>query len=146
MKRPILATLIVLAALGSGCDQPDFSPRNSSAPAGAHAKEGPNGGGLVELGDHAYVLEAKIDHDRGMVWVWLYTHSMTPQTADAAPEITFGPESQRVRVPGQPREGSGTPVTAWQFQHEEFELEPVDPKVSVGIGGQRFEVALPHHH
>lgn len=63
----ITTGLLVASFLLAGCARKE--PAVSSH--GAHAHHAPNGGMLVELGEHQFNLEFKFDESRGVVQAWL---------------------------------------------------------------------------
>jgi hypothetical protein len=84
MKRLVLLlSAALVAATLAGCgkkntgDVPMYGSKNSRDPHagqaghGGHAHRAPNGGELVELGDHQFNLEFKFDVSRGVLQAWV---------------------------------------------------------------------------
>jgi hypothetical protein len=71
MRLPILLALSAVVLVAAGCSKSrDHSHDKASAGAG-HVHVAPNGGTLVELGDHAYNLELLRDKSAGKLTAWV---------------------------------------------------------------------------
>lgn len=119
----------------------------------AHPTTGPNGGSLVDLGDHEYLAE--LVHDASKVSIHLFEHdAKTPVPIDAT-ELVIN-----LMHDGQPEQFQllAAPVASDpEGKSSRFELEDGDlashldeaaakPQLSVTINGNSYTASLVHGH
>jgi hypothetical protein len=68
MKSPAILLLLMLGLVGCSRQEPAAA---QPAPDQGHQHAAPNGGQLVELGEHQFNLEFKYDAARGMLQAWV---------------------------------------------------------------------------
>jgi hypothetical protein len=138
----LTALLFALAACGEEHDHSaDDGHDHAAEEEGAHEEHAAqNGGELLELGEHEGHAEVKLDHDNGVLALWLWNAEMKPWTADKPPVLNF-------TLDGKPHsltaEGEGA---EWMFTHEALKGEPENVRFRVSAGGTTYQAQWMHQH
>ncbi|MFT5122869.1 MAG: hypothetical protein ACI9TH_003540 [Kiritimatiellia bacterium] len=105
-----------------------------------HAEHGPNGGELLEVGDHLAHIE--LIHDAAAKSITLHIlgpDAKTALTLDEAPVLNVTVDGSAIQVPLE-----GTAAT-FKAEHEAFAGEP-EGRISLKMAGKTWQVALAHNH
>lgn len=142
MMRPFetrLLLLLVGAAL-TACGDADAPAGAAPADAHDHSTLAARGGTIVELGDHAALLEVVHDAEAGVVTVHVMDMDGNALEADSAPVVNM-------KVDGAPKqvEGVGAAGT-WTFTDDALKGHVHDARLRVGVNGKTFTAGLPDVH
>ena len=140
MKLSLMA--VALAALA-------FSGRSllSEEHEGHGAAGGPNCGEVQEVGDKDDIhVELVHDHANGKVTLYLLAKDKkTPVSIRQAPKVNLKAKDgnrQVVMKPVDPVEGA---ASRWDASDEGFKADPLDGRISIALGGKKYQVKLDAH-
>jgi len=145
----LLCILGLLIVPGCGTDEPDQTSSEDTAAAdteNAHGHshlEGPHGGTLLDVGDHAAHLEVIHDHENGKFVLHVFGEDMkTPLNADAAPLINIKTADGPKQIESRAVEGAST------FEAEDPGLkgDALEGQIVLAANGKRYYVPLPDQH
>ncbi|MFP6905747.1 MAG: hypothetical protein VCG02_11045 [Verrucomicrobiota bacterium] len=139
----IWITLMTAFALGlfSGCGgEREVHNETDGHDHDAHAEHGPNGGELLEVGEH--LAHVELIHDEASKSITLHLlgpDAKTPLNLEEAPVLNITVDGAGVQVP---LEGTGSTFKA---EHESFSGEP-EGRISIKLAGKTWQVPLAHEH
>lgn len=112
-----------------------------------HAEKGPNGGELLEVGEHVAHLELKLDHASGKAWFFVLDKDLKPLAVKDALKVTVmtdaGPKSLTLTA-ADAQDGK-----AWKYvtSDDSLKKDPVNGQVELVLDGQTYKLKLdPHSH
>lgn len=139
MKNLLIAGLLGLAL--TACRAEPAAPTDSAPAAGHdHASLATHGGSIVELGDHAALLEIVRDESAGTVAVYVMDAAGAVLSADAAPVLNVPTDDAPLQLEGTENDG------AWTFSDEALTGHVHGARLRVTIGGRTFNPELPDSH
>ena len=163
--KVIPAALVSVGLLGcadSGGDYQEVTPEAAKAAADSHDHDhdhahahGPNGGDLVELGDHSIHAEVVFDEGSGKLDVYLLGEDAKAAHPVALTELTLsfahGDESEDFKLAAAPLDGeaegqsSRFSVTDEEIA-EEFHEHTDGAHLHFSIDGKEYKGEVHHHH
>ena len=161
--KVIPAALVSVSLLGcadSGGDYQEVTPEAAKAAADSHDHDhahahGPNGGDLVELGDHSIHAEVVFDEGSGKLDVYLLGEDAKTAHPVALTELTLsfahGDESEDFKLAAAPLDGeaegqsSRFSVTDKEIA-EEFHEHTDGAHLQFSIDGKEYKGEVHHHH
>lgn len=112
-----------------------------------HGEKGPNGGELIEVGDHVAHLEVKLDHGAGKASIFVLDKDLKPLAVKDALKVSImtdaGPKSLALTA-ADAQDGK-----AWKYEaaDENLKKDPVNGQVELVLSGQTYKLKLdPHSH
>ena len=157
----IPAALVSVGLLGcaeSGSDYQDVTPEAAKAAAESHEHHhahGPNGGDLVELGDHSIHAEVVFDEEHGKLDVYLLGEDAETAHPVALTELTLsfahGDETEDFTLTAAPLDGeaegqsSRFSVTDEEIA-EEFHEHTDGAHLHFELDGKEYAGEVHHHH
>ncbi len=165
--KVIPAALVSVGLLGcadSGGDYQEVTPEAAKAAADSHDHDhdhdhahahGPNGGDLVELGDHSIHAEVVFDEGSGKFYVYLLGEDAKTAHPIDLTEITLsfahGDESEDFTLAAAPLDGEAE-ATSSRFTimdeeiAEEFHEHTDGAHLHFSIDGKEYKGEVHHHH
>lgn len=139
MKTLILLLVPFLALAGCGENNDEDG---DSREAEAHPEhEAKYGGDLLPLGDHEGFLEVKLNHDAGMLALWVYMgEEMKPASLDKPPVLNLKTDAGPKQLTGEGADDE------WTFSDECLKGEPEDARFRVVVGGKSYSPKWGHSH
>ena len=134
---------LALAALIAGCgDGHDHDGEEGNGHEGhEHAHAAKNGGVLRELGDHEGFVELKVDHDKGVVTLWVYQgEEMSEATVSEAPVLNLKTDKGPKQLTG---EGTGG---VWVFRDDILKGEFESARLRLSMNGKSYTPEWTHGH
>ena len=159
----IPAALISVGLLGcadSGGDYQEVTPEAAKAAADSHDHDhhhahGPNGGDLVELGDHSIHAEVVFDEEHGKLDVYLLGEDAETAHPVALTELTLsfahGDETEDFTLTAAPLDGEAEGQSS-RFSvtdeaiAEEFHEHTDGAHLHFSIDGKEYKGEVHHHH
>jgi len=138
-----IAFLLALAACGKEKDPAAEEPvAKESATPDAGAKNGPNGGHVVMLGEEAAYLEVKINHMAGTVTLWVFKDKKMEETIpiDEEPVFNIVTKAGPMQLVGEEYDDS------WIFFDDVLKEEPKSARFRVKVNGNVFAPPFVHSH
>lgn len=155
-----LVSVSLLGCADSGGDYQEVTPEAAKAAAVSHEHDhhhahGPNGGDLVELGDHSIHAEVVFDEEHGKLDVYLLGEDAETAHPVALTELTLsfahGDETEDFTLTAAPLDGeaegqsSRFSVTDEEIA-EEFHEHTDGAHLHFEIDGKEYEGEVHHHH
>lgn len=133
-----LLWITLLAVAAAGCTQDAHDHDH------AHPEHGPNGGELVELGDHVAHLEVLHDANAQKVTIYVLDQDLKPSMAENIPALML-------QSPDGPKKLTANPTDEkhhWTFEDPLLGKEPESGRFRLKVGGVEYSPDFPeaHHH
>ncbi len=107
---------------------------------GAHPHEAAHGGSVIELGDHAAILEVTHDEAAGEVRIWISSDQGESLAPDGAPVLNAMEGETPTQVEGVLEDG------VWVFRHAALNDHQDGARLRLSVGGKTFSPEMPHAH
>jgi len=143
MKTLILLLVPALALVACGGEKsPDQEGESQAGEAPEeHGHEAKWGGDLIVLGDHEGFLEVKLNHDAGMLAVWVYMgEEMKPASLDKAPILNLKTAAGPMQLTGEGEDDE------WTFTDECLKGEPESARFRITVEGKSYSPEWGHQH
>ena len=135
--------MIPALAIFGACGNDEDAHDHSKDGAGGHAEHGPNGGELIELGDHVAHLEVIHDEDAGTVTLYALDAKLKPKPLSQAPVLNLPTDAAPKQVVAT---AQGDSNSEWLFSDPALKGEPEGARLRVVMDGVTYTPDLPHDH